>query len=85
MGIVGWIIVGLLVGAIVTSLRPHRRVTRPPITILIAVAGAVVGGFVGDSLEVGHVESSFDVESFAAAATGAIVMLAAYRLGGGRV
>jgi hypothetical protein len=34
---------------------------------------------------VGHVESSFDAESFAAAAVGAIVMLAAFRVGGGRV
>jgi len=36
-------------------------------------------------MEVGHVEPSIDVESFAAATVGSLVMLAAYRLGGGRV
>jgi uncharacterized membrane protein YeaQ/YmgE (transglycosylase-associated protein family) len=83
MGIVGWLIVGALVGLVVRTLRRRHpgdgRFAGP-----IAIVGAVIGGLVGDSIEVGHVESSFDLASFTAAAAGALVMLVAYRGGGGR-
>jgi uncharacterized membrane protein YeaQ/YmgE (transglycosylase-associated protein family) len=49
------------------------------ITILIGIAGAFVGGFVGSTLGIGDV-TGFDLLSLALAIAGAVALLAVYRL-----
>jgi uncharacterized membrane protein YeaQ/YmgE (transglycosylase-associated protein family) len=47
MGIIGWIIFGLIVGAVAKLLMPGRDPGGWIVTILLGIAGALVGGFLG--------------------------------------
>jgi uncharacterized membrane protein YeaQ/YmgE (transglycosylase-associated protein family) len=47
MGIIGWIIFGLIVGAVAKFLMPGRDPGGWIVTILLGIAGALVGGFLG--------------------------------------
>ena len=81
MGILSWIVFGLIAGIIAKLLMPGRDPGGCIITMLLGVAGAFVGGFLyrlvtgTDVLYFG-----FDVGSFAIAVLGAVVILALYRL-----
>jgi uncharacterized membrane protein YeaQ/YmgE (transglycosylase-associated protein family) len=50
MGIIGWIVVGLIVGAIAKLLMPGRDPGGMIITIGLGIAGAIVGGAMGRAL-----------------------------------
>jgi uncharacterized membrane protein YeaQ/YmgE (transglycosylase-associated protein family) len=50
MGILGWIVFGLIVGAIAKLLMPGRDPGGIIVTMLLGIAGAVLGGFVGRAL-----------------------------------
>ena len=56
MGILTWIIFGLIVGAIAKFLMPGRDPGGIIITILIGIVGAVIGGFIGSQLGFGDVD-----------------------------
>ncbi|MGE3538771.1 MAG: GlsB/YeaQ/YmgE family stress response membrane protein [Candidatus Tectimicrobiota bacterium] len=77
MGIIGWILFGLVVGAIAKLLMPGRDPGGWIVTILLGIAGAVMGGFVGR--EVGWYGPN-DTAGFLMALLGSIVLLALYRL-----
>ena len=49
-GVLGWIIFGLIVGAIAKFLMPGRDPGGFIVTMLLGIAGAVLGGFVGRAL-----------------------------------
>ena len=76
-GWLGWILIGLIAGAIAKAVIPGRDPGGCLVTILLGVAGAVVAGFLGRSLgwyEVG------EGAGFLAAIVGAIIILFVYRL-----
>lgn len=50
MGILAWILFGLVVGIIAKLLMPGRDPGGFIITILLGIAGAVIGGFVGRAM-----------------------------------
>lgn len=79
MGIISWIIFGLIAGGIAKLLMPGRDPGGCIITILIGVAGAIVGGFIGTALGFGGVEG-FDFRSFLLAIVGASLLLWLYRV-----
>ncbi len=81
MGIIGWIVFGLLVGVVAKFLMPGRDPGGVFITVLLGVVGAMVGGFVGRA--VGWYGPN-DPVGFVMAVLGAIVLLVAYRLIGQR-
>jgi len=81
MGIIGWIVFGLLVGVVAKFLMPGRDPAGVFITGLLGVVGAMVGGFVGRA--VGWYGPN-DPVGFVMAVLGAIVLLVAYRLIGQR-
>jgi uncharacterized membrane protein YeaQ/YmgE (transglycosylase-associated protein family) len=83
MGILSWIVFGLIAGLIAKFLMPGRDPGGFIITILLGIAGAVVGGFIGTSLGFGGVDG-FDFGSFVIAVLGAIVLLILYRVLVGR-
>jgi uncharacterized membrane protein YeaQ/YmgE (transglycosylase-associated protein family) len=83
MGILSWIVFGLIAGAIAKFLMPGRDPGGFIITILLGIAGAVVGGFIGTSLGFGSVDG-FNFGSFIIAVLGAIVLLILYRVLVGR-
>ena len=79
MGILSWIIMGLIVGALAKFIMPGKDPGGIIITILIGIAGAFLGGFIGSFLGLGSV-TGFNVMSFLLAIGGAIILLILYRL-----
>jgi len=79
MGIFSWIIMGLIVGALAKFLMPGDDPGGIIVTILIGIAGAFVGGFVGARMGLGTV-SGFNLGSLALATGGALLLLILYRL-----
>jgi uncharacterized membrane protein YeaQ/YmgE (transglycosylase-associated protein family) len=77
MSIIGWIVFGLLVGVIAKFLMPGRDPGGFVVTILIGIAGALLGGFLGRA--VGWYREG-DPVGFVMAVLGSIVLLALYRM-----
>jgi uncharacterized membrane protein YeaQ/YmgE (transglycosylase-associated protein family) len=77
MGILAWIIFGLIAGAIAKFLRPGPDPGGILITIIIGIIGAVVGGWIGSILGWGTV-NDFDFRSMLLAVVGGIVVLWLY-------
>ena len=81
-GIIGWIFFGLIVGAIAKLVMPGRDPGGFIVTMLLGIAGAVAGGFVGRAL--GWYEPN-DGAGFLMSLLGAVLLLWIYRLAiGGR-
>lgn len=82
MGILGWIVFGLIVGAIAKLLMPGRDPGGIIVTMVLGIIGALLGGFVGRALGMyGPNESA----GFIMALVGAVAVLFIYRLSiGGR-
>ena len=78
MGILSWIIFGLIAGALAKLIMPGRDPGGFIITILLGIAGAVVGGWIGTMLGFGTV-TGFNLGSLGVAIVGALVLLAVYR------
>ena len=84
MGILSWILFGLIAGALARWLTPGHGPSGCLTTIAIGIAGSVIGGFIGTELGFGTVEG-FDIRSFFIAIIGAALLLTAFRmLGKGR-
>jgi uncharacterized membrane protein YeaQ/YmgE (transglycosylase-associated protein family) len=83
MGIIAWIVFGLLAGWLAKLLMPGKDPGGCIITMLIGVAGAMLGGFIGTALGWGGIEG-FELRSFLLAVGGAIVLLLIYRMIAGR-
>jgi uncharacterized membrane protein YeaQ/YmgE (transglycosylase-associated protein family) len=81
LGVLSWIVFGLIAGVIAKFLMPGRDPGGCIITMLLGVVGAFVGGFIyklvtGTEL----LYFGFDLRSFAVAVLGAVAVLAVYRL-----
>jgi uncharacterized membrane protein YeaQ/YmgE (transglycosylase-associated protein family) len=76
LGWIGWIIFGLIVGIVGKFLMPGRDPGGFIVTILLGIAGAVLGGFVGRAL--GFYQEG-EPAGFIMAVIGAIILLAIYR------
>ena len=79
MGIISWILMGLLVGALAKWIMPGEDPGGIFITILIGIAGAFLGGFLGSFIGLGSV-TGFNLISLALAVGGALLLLFGYRL-----
>jgi uncharacterized membrane protein YeaQ/YmgE (transglycosylase-associated protein family) len=83
MGIIAWIAVGLIAGALAKLIMPGDDPGGIIVTILLGIVGAFVGGFVVNLLG-GAGVSGFNVWSILVATLGAIILLGIYRLVAGR-
>jgi uncharacterized membrane protein YeaQ/YmgE (transglycosylase-associated protein family) len=79
MGILTWIILGLIAGAIAKLIMPGDDPGGFIITMLLGIAGALVGGFIASALGFGSV-SGFNIVSIIIAILGAILLLLVYRM-----
>lgn len=77
MGIIGWILFGLVVGIVGKLLMPGRDPGGFILTILLGIAGALIGGFVGQSL---GLYREGEPAGFLMAVVGSIVLLLIYRM-----
>lgn len=81
MGILGWILFGLVAGIIAKLLMPGRDPGGFVVTILLGIAGALLGGFLGRALGFyGEGEGAGWLMSI----LGAVILLAIYRVAMGR-
>ena len=78
MGILAWILFGLIAGAIAKWIMPGNDPGGFIITILIGIAGAILGGLIGSALGFGGVDG-FDLGSFLIAILGSLLLLWIYR------
>jgi uncharacterized membrane protein YeaQ/YmgE (transglycosylase-associated protein family) len=78
MGIIAWIVVGLIAGLLAKWIMPGDDPGGIIVTILIGMAGALVGGFIVGLLG-GTGATGFSIWSILVATLGAIILLALYR------
>ena len=85
MGIIAFIILGLLAGAIAKALLPGDDPGGFIVTALIGIVGALLGGFIAAALfDADPLDEFFDVSTWLTAIVGSIVLLLIYRLVVGR-
>lgn len=77
MGILSWIIFGLIAGVIAKLIKPGNDPGGWIVTILLGIAGAFVGGFIGTLIGFGDI-SGFNIKSLALAVGGALLLLFVY-------
>ncbi|MFG3345813.1 GlsB/YeaQ/YmgE family stress response membrane protein [Streptomyces sp. NPDC048018] len=81
MGIIGWILVGLIAGMIAKLLMPGKDPGGIIITILIGIAGGLLGGWLGKVIfHVDSIDGFFELSTWVAAIVGSLILLAAYRM-----
>src|SRR5215213_478766 len=81
MGILAWIVLGLLAGAIAKALMPGKDPGGIIVTMLIGIAGGLLGGFLRKVIfGVDSIDGFFDLSTWVAAIVGSVILLALYRL-----
>ena len=81
MGIIAFIILGLLAGLIAKAIMPGNDPGGYIVTALIGIAGALIGGFLAAALFDAHpLDEFFDISTWVTAIVGSIILLALYRV-----
>ncbi|WP_028935146.1 GlsB/YeaQ/YmgE family stress response membrane protein [Pseudonocardia spinosispora] len=84
MGIIGWIVVGLVVGALAKLIMPGKDPGGIIVTILIGIVGAILGGFIGKAIFGGGLGGFFDLRTWLLGLVGSLILLGIWRLIAGR-
>lgn len=85
MGIIAFLILGLLAGAIAKAVLPGEDPGGILVTMIIGVVGAMLGGFLAGLLfDVNPVDEFFSLSTWIAAIVGSIILLLIYRAVVGR-
>ncbi len=77
MGVLSWIVLGLVVGLLAKLIMPGKQGLGIIMTIILGIVGAVVGGFIGTLLGLGDI-TGFNLGSILLATGGAILVLILY-------
>jgi uncharacterized membrane protein YeaQ/YmgE (transglycosylase-associated protein family) len=81
MGIIGWILLGLLAGIIAKAVLPGDDPGGIIVTTIVGIVGALLGGLIARALDIGDpIDEFFDISTWVAAIIGAIGLLLVYRL-----
>jgi uncharacterized membrane protein YeaQ/YmgE (transglycosylase-associated protein family) len=86
MGIVGWIVLGLVAGAIAKALHKGQEPGGLLGTLAVGILGALAGGFIASAIGLGGISSFFSIGTWIIAVGGAFLLLVLYNaaLGGRR-
>jgi uncharacterized membrane protein YeaQ/YmgE (transglycosylase-associated protein family) len=77
MGILAWILFGLVVGIIAKLLMPGRDPGGFIVTILLGIAGALLAGFIGQAM---GLYTEGEAAGWLMSILGAVILLALYRM-----
>ncbi|MFD0356403.1 GlsB/YeaQ/YmgE family stress response membrane protein [Streptomyces sp. NPDC127110] len=81
MGIIAWILIGLLAGIIAKMLMPGNDPGGIIVTMLIGIAGGLLGGWLGKVIfGVDSIDGFFEISTWIAAVVGSLILLAVFRL-----
>jgi uncharacterized membrane protein YeaQ/YmgE (transglycosylase-associated protein family) len=81
MGIIAWIVLGLIAGLIANMLIPGRRQQGLIITCVIGIVGALLGGWLATKLfHIHSLQGFFNISTWLTAIVGAAILLLAYHL-----
>ncbi len=80
MGIIAWILFGLIAGALAKLIMPGKDPGGCLVTVAIGIAGALIGGYIGSTVFAFGKVTGFNIRSFLIAILGSIVLLFIYRL-----
>jgi uncharacterized membrane protein YeaQ/YmgE (transglycosylase-associated protein family) len=76
VGIIGWILLGLLAGLIAKALMPGGEGLGVILTTVLGIVGALLGGFLATALGLGDpIDEFFDLSTWLAAVAGALIIL----------
>ncbi len=75
MGILGWIVFGLLAGLVARALTPGRQGIGCFGTLAVGVLGALLGGLVGEAVFDEEISFGWDLKPFLLSVAGAVVLL----------
>jgi uncharacterized membrane protein YeaQ/YmgE (transglycosylase-associated protein family) len=78
MGILSWVVLGLIAGLLARFLMPGKGPEGLVLTILLGIAGALVGGYLGARLFNIEDVTGLDLRSVALAVAGAVLLLVIY-------
>lgn len=84
MGFIGWIVLGLLAGAIAKAIMPGKDPGGIFVTLGIGVVGALVGGFLGSAIFGIGLDTFWSFQTWIVAILGSLLLLAIYRVVIGR-
>jgi uncharacterized membrane protein YeaQ/YmgE (transglycosylase-associated protein family) len=84
MGFLGWIVLGLIAGAIAKLIMPGDDPGGIIVTMLLGIIGAVIGGFLGSRFFGVGLESFWNLQTWIVAIVGSLILLGIYRLVAGR-
>jgi uncharacterized membrane protein YeaQ/YmgE (transglycosylase-associated protein family) len=80
MGILAWIVLGLIVGLIAKIIVPGRDGGGIIVTTLLGIVGGFVGGWIGKFIFHTQLGGFFDLRTWLLAVLGAVIVLAAWHL-----
>ena len=79
MGIISWIVLGLIVGAIAKAIMPGKDPGGILVTMLLGVVGAFVGGLLGNWIFGVGVDHFWSLSTWLLAIAGSVIVLGIYR------
>jgi uncharacterized membrane protein YeaQ/YmgE (transglycosylase-associated protein family) len=80
MGIIGWILLGLLAGIIAKAVLPGDDPGGFIVTTIIGIVGALLGGFLGSAIFGVNLGGFFDLRTWVLGIIGSLILLAIYRV-----
>src|SRR6476660_10266767 len=84
MGIIGFLILGLIAGAIAKAILPGRQGGGWVVTMVLGVVGAILGGWIGSLIFGGGLGDFFDLRTWLLSILGAVIVLLVYGAIAGR-
>ncbi|MER3418996.1 MAG: GlsB/YeaQ/YmgE family stress response membrane protein [Chloroflexota bacterium] len=79
MGVIAWIMLGLIAGVLAKLIMPGRDPSGVVVTMLLGIAGALVGGFLWILLTGNRSYGDLDIGGIIIAVIGSLILLGLYR------
>ena len=80
VGVIGWILLGLIAGAVAKAVLPGTQGGGGLITMVLGIVGALLGGFIGSVVFGVGIDGFFDLSTWLLAIGGAVIVLLLYGL-----